>query len=90
MALTSLNIDMSEKFENINGKYKDNDLHSTTQKSKDLDTGKASISLRCTERVHISCSTKGLHSLTLVEHPVVSQERRIEIRNVTSIYSIGS
>jgi len=30
---------MSEKFENINGKKKDNDLHSTTQKSKDLDTG---------------------------------------------------
>ena len=39
IALTSLNIDMSEKFENINGKKKDNHLHSTTQKSKDLDTG---------------------------------------------------
>ena len=37
--MTSLNIDMSEKFENINGKNKDNDLHSTTEKSKDLDTG---------------------------------------------------
>ena len=29
---------MSEKFENINGKNKVNDLHSTTEKSKDLDT----------------------------------------------------
>jgi hypothetical protein len=81
---------MSEKFENIIGKNKHNDLHSTTQKSKDLDTGKASISLRCTERVHISCSTNGPPSLTLVENPLVSQERRIEIRNVTSIYCIGS
>ena len=93
IALTSLNIDMSEKFENINGKNKDNDLHSTTQKSKELATGTASIGLMCiryTERVHISCSTNGSPSLTLVENPLVSQERRIEIRNVTSIYFIGS
>ena len=46
--------------------------------------------IRCTERVHISCSTNGPPNLTLVDNPLVSQERRIEIRNMTSIYCIDS
>ena len=70
---------MSEKFENINGQNKrqtDNDLHNTTEKTKDLERGiQQQSEIKCSEWVRRSCFTYDPFSLTLVKNLVVSQER---------------
>jgi hypothetical protein len=72
---------MSEKFENINGQKKrqkktDNDLHNTTEKTKDLARGiQQQSEIKCSEWVRRSCFTYDPFSLTLVTNLVLSQER---------------
>jgi hypothetical protein len=72
---------MSEKFENINGQQRrnkktDNDLHNTTEKTKDLARGiQQQSEIKCSEWVRRSCFTYDPFSLTLVKNLVVSQER---------------
>ena len=55
---------------------KNNDLHNTTEKTKDLATEiQLQSEIKCSEWVRRSCFTSGLLSLTPVKNPVVSQER---------------
>jgi hypothetical protein len=55
---------------------KNNDLHNTTEKTKDLTTGiQQQSEIKCSEWVCRSCFPSGLLSLTPVKNPVVSQER---------------
>jgi hypothetical protein len=68
---------MSEKFENINGHLKkkkmtDNDLHNTTEKTKDLARGiQQQSEMKCSEWVRRSCFTYDPFSLTVVNNLVV-------------------
>ena len=55
---------------------KNNDLHNTTEKTKDLATEILQQSeIKCSEWVCRYCFPSGLLSLTPVKIPVVSQER---------------
>ena len=60
-------------------KYKrqtDNDLHNTTEKTKDLARGiQQQSEIKCSEWVRRSCFTYDPLSHTLVKNLVVSQER---------------
>jgi hypothetical protein len=57
-------------------KKTDNDLHNTTEKTKDLARGiQQQSEIKCSEWVRRSCFTYDRFSLTLVKNLVVSQER---------------
>jgi hypothetical protein len=54
----------------------DNDLHNTTEKTKDLARGiQQQSEIKCSEWVRRSCFTYDPFSLTLVTNLVVSQKR---------------
>ena len=59
-----------------NKRKTDNDLHNTTEKTKDLARGiQQQCEIKFSEWVRRSCFTYDPFSLTLVKHLVVSQER---------------
>jgi hypothetical protein len=59
-----------------NQRQTDNDLHNTTEKTKDLARGiQQQSEIKCSEWVRRSCFTYDPFSLTLVTNLVVSQER---------------
>jgi hypothetical protein len=59
-----------------NQRQTDNDLHNTTEKTKDLARGiQQQSEIKCSEWVRRSCFTYDPFSLTLVKNLAVSQER---------------
>ena len=59
-----------------NKRQTENDLHNTTEKTKDIARGiQQQSKIKCSEWVSRSCFTNDQFSLTLVKNLVVSQER---------------